>query len=131
LLRTAVVLFNLGGPDSLEAIEPFLYNLFSDPDIFKLPFGQKLFAKTISSRRAPKVAEQYKLIGGKSPINEWTEKQREMLETKLRKGIPDLDVHVPLINIFFPAVLQFLFNHPGSEIQHGNRNTFLPLLDQT
>jgi ferrochelatase len=84
-MKTAIVLLNLGGPDSLEAIEPFLFNLFSDPDIFKIPVGQKLFAKIISSRRAPKVAEEYKLIGGKSPINEWTETQRLMLENKLQE----------------------------------------------
>lgn len=83
-MKTAVILFNLGGPDSLESIEPFLFNLFSDRDIFKLPFGQKLFAKIISNRRAPKVSKQYELIGGKSPINEWTEIQRSMLENKLR-----------------------------------------------
>lgn len=82
-MKTAVVLMNLGGPDSLESIEPFLFNLFSDRDIFKIPIGQKLFAKIISSRRAPKVAEEYKLIGGKSPINEWTELQRKLLEDKL------------------------------------------------
>jgi protoporphyrin/coproporphyrin ferrochelatase len=92
LQKTAAVLFNLGGPDSIEAIEPFLYNLFCDPDIFNLPFGQKLFAKLISSRRAPKVAGEYKLIGGKSPINEWTEKQRAMLQEYLRKDFPTLDV---------------------------------------
>ena len=84
-MKTAVVILNLGGPDSLEAIEPFLFNLFSDRDIFKLPFGQKLFAKIISTRRAPKVSEEYKLIGGKSPINKWTEIQRKMLEEKLQK----------------------------------------------
>ncbi|MDH7604379.1 MAG: ferrochelatase, partial [Melioribacter sp.] len=65
--KTAVILFNLGGPDSLDAVEPFLYNLFQDPDIFKIPVGQKLFAKLISHFRAPKVIEEYKLIGGKSP----------------------------------------------------------------
>lgn len=94
--KTAVVLFNLGGPDSLEAIEPFLFNLFCDPDIFNLPFGQKLFAKIISSRRAPKVATQYKLIGGKSPINEWTEKQRSMLEKNLRLESPSIDVYTAM-----------------------------------
>ncbi len=103
--KKAVVLFNLGGPDSLDAIEPFLYNLFCDPDIFKLPFGQKLFAKLISSRRAPKVAEEYKLIGGKSPINEWTEIQRSLLEKKLREIDSSIDVHIamrywhPLTNV--------------------------------
>lgn len=91
-MKTAVVLMNLGGPDSLDAIEPFLFNLFSDPDIFKIPIGQKLFAKIISSRRAPKVAEEYKLIGGKSPINEWTEIQRKMLEVKLKERSKDISV---------------------------------------
>ncbi len=94
--KIAVVLFNLGGPDSLETIEPFLYNLFRDPDIFKLPFGQKLFAKIISSSRAPKIVEEYKLIGGKSPINEWTEKQRSMLEANLRRDYPTLDVYIAM-----------------------------------
>lgn len=86
MTNIGVVLFNLGGPDSLEAIEPFLYNLFSDPDIFNIPIGQKLFAKIISNRRAPKVQEEYKLIGGKSPINEWTELQRDMLERMLNEN---------------------------------------------
>lgn len=91
-MKTAVVILNLGGPDSLEAIEPFLFNLFYDKDIFRLPFGQKLFAKIISSRRAPKVAKQYELIGGKSPINKWTEIQRNMLEEKLRVYNSDISV---------------------------------------
>lgn len=90
------MLFNLGGPDSIQAIEPFLYNLFCDPDIFNLPFGQKLFAKLISSRRTPKIAEEYKLIGGKSPINEWTEKQRAMLQEYLRNDFPSLDVYTAM-----------------------------------
>ncbi|MDZ7766066.1 MAG: ferrochelatase [Melioribacteraceae bacterium] len=89
--KTAVVLFQLGGPDSIDAIEPFLYNLFQDPDIFKLPF-QKTLAKIISSKRAPKVAEEYELIGGKSPINEWTEKQRKLLEDELKKILDEVDV---------------------------------------
>lgn len=96
MLKTAVVLFNLGGPDSLESVEPFLYNLFCDPDIFKLPFGQKLFAKIISSRRSPKVIEEYKLIGGKSPLNEWTKLQRSMLEELLRKDNRDIDVYTAM-----------------------------------
>lgn len=94
--KTAVVLLNLGGPDSLEAIQPFLYNLFRDPDIFKIPFGQKFFAKIISERRAPKVQEEYKLIGGKSPINEWTEKQRSLLEDSLRKDGKEVSVMVAM-----------------------------------
>jgi ferrochelatase len=92
LKKNALVLLNLGGPDSLEAIEPFLFNLFCDPDIFKIPIGQKLFAKIISKRRAPKVAHQYEQIGGSSPINSWTEIQRLMLEESLKDLEDEFDV---------------------------------------
>ncbi len=85
--RTAVVLFNLGGPDSLDAVEPFLFNLFSDPDIFKLPlarFTQKPFARLISRRRAPAARHNYAAIGGKSPLLDNTWAQARALETELR-----------------------------------------------
>jgi len=93
--KKAVVLLNLGGPDSLEAVQPFLENLFNDPDIFKLPF-QKHLARFISKKRAPKVEKQYEKIGGKSPIGMWTEKQRQMLERKLRENNTDVDVYVAM-----------------------------------
>jgi protoporphyrin/coproporphyrin ferrochelatase len=92
--KTAVVLMNLGGPDSLEAVQPFLENLFNDPDIFKLPF-QKTLARFVSKKRAPKVQGEYKLIGGKSPINDWTELQRKMLEDKL-KELGNIDVLIAM-----------------------------------
>lgn len=86
-----VVLLNLGGPDSLEAVEPFLYNLFSDPDIIDFP-GSFLFrkglAKLISSRRYPRIQEQYKQIGGKSPLKDHTLKQATLLEEKLNEKFP-------------------------------------------
>ncbi len=84
--KIAVVLMNLGGPDSLDAVQPFLQNLFSDPDIFKIPLVQKPLAKFIARKRAPKVVEEYKLIGGKSPIGYWTELQRRMLEERLNQN---------------------------------------------
>lgn len=90
--KTAIVLLNLGGPDNLEAVQPFLENLFNDKDIFKIPLFQKLIAKIIAKSRTPKVREQYKLIGGSSPINLWTEKQRAMLEISLKDGFENLDV---------------------------------------
>ncbi len=93
--KIAVVLLNLGGPDSLKAVQPFLENLFNDPDIFKLPF-QKSLARFVSKKRAPKVEKEYELIGGKSPINEWTEKQRLMLENKLRSGGNNIDILVAM-----------------------------------
>ena len=84
--QTAVVLFNLGGPDSLAAVEGFLYNLFSDPDIFKLPLGfltQKPFAWLISRRRAPEASVGYAALGGKSPLLENTQKQAQALQQAL------------------------------------------------
>ncbi len=94
--KYAVVLFNLGGPDSLEAVEPFLFNLFSDHDIFKIPVGQKIFAKIMSSLRAPKVRKKYRQIGGKSPINEWTELQRSMLQEELQKVVGNVEVYTAM-----------------------------------
>ncbi|MHC1737958.1 MAG: ferrochelatase [Ignavibacteriaceae bacterium] len=94
-MKIAVVLFNLGGPDSLDAVQPFLENLFNDPDIFKLPFQKKL-AKFISTKRAPKVQKEYELIGGKSPLGEWTEVQRKMLEESLCSRSLNADVLVAM-----------------------------------
>ncbi len=73
------MLFQLGGPDSLEAVEPFLLNLFLDPDIIPLgPFGllRRPIAKLISSRRCIPVAGKYGQIGRRSPIGTLTERQR-------------------------------------------------------
>lgn len=81
-----MVLFQLGGPDTLEAIEPFLYNLFSDPDIIDFPFariGRKPLAKLISTTRAKKVQHHYSVIGGGSPIRHFTEQQAGALENHL------------------------------------------------
>jgi ferrochelatase len=84
--RVGVVLFQLGGPDTLAAIEPFLYNLFCDPDIIDFPFariGRKPLAKLISTTRARKVQHHYATIGGGSPIRRFTERQAQALEAEL------------------------------------------------
>jgi protoporphyrin/coproporphyrin ferrochelatase len=86
--RVGVVLFQLGGPDTLAAIEPFLYNLFCDPDIIDFPFariGRKPLAKLISTTRARKVQHHYATIGGGSPIRRFTERQALALEGFLAK----------------------------------------------
>ena len=89
--KTAVVLFQLGGPDSLEAVEPFLFNLFMDPDIIDFPLAflaRRPLATLISSRRSQKVQNNYKMIGGKSPILESTRLQANALNDRLtRQGI--------------------------------------------
>ena len=85
-----VVLLQLGGPDSLESVEPFLCNLFSDPDIIDVPLAflfRGVLAKTISSRRAPKVVEYYRKIGGRSPILRLTTRQAVALERELRSNL--------------------------------------------
>ena len=95
-MKAAVVLVNLGGPDKLENVQPFLFNLFSDPDIFKLPFGEKgqeLFAGLISKYRAPKSAILYEEIGGSSPLHPNTLDQASALQKKLRE-VDDFQVHV-------------------------------------
>jgi ferrochelatase len=82
--KIAVVLFNLGGPDSQEAVEPFLFNLFNDKAIITLPNPFRFFlAKIISSKRAPVAKHIYSYLGGKSPILEETKKQSDALEKKL------------------------------------------------
>jgi protoporphyrin/coproporphyrin ferrochelatase len=92
--RSAIVLLQLGGPDTLGAVEPFLYNLFCDPDIIDLPLAflfRKPLARFISSRRAPKVQVYYKNIGGGSPILRLTRRQAAALEQCT--GVP---VHVAM-----------------------------------
>ncbi|WP_142849179.1 ferrochelatase [Telmatospirillum sp. J64-1] len=79
--RTAIVFFNLGGPDSPEAVKPFLFNLFNDPCIIGVPTPVRyLLAKLISARRAPVAREIYGRIGGKSPLLELTQEQAKALE---------------------------------------------------
>src|SRR5258708_16444300 len=88
--RVGVVLFQLGGPDSLAAVEPFLYTLFCDPDIIDSPFprlGRRALARLISKTRAKKAAQHYAAIGG-SPIRRFTEQQARALEAGLmRDGV--------------------------------------------
>src|SRR5438552_5165718 len=83
-VKVAIILFNLGGPDSLEAVQPFLRNLFSDPAIITLPSWLRLpLARFIAARRTPKATEIYAKIGGSSPILGQTEAQARALEEAL------------------------------------------------
>ena len=88
--KIGVVLFQLGGPDSLDAVEPFLYNLFSDPDIIDFPgarLARPMLARLMSASRAKKVQHGYAALGGKSPLVEWTLRQGRALEQSLRQSI--------------------------------------------
>ena len=75
-MKIAIILFNLGGPDKLENVKPFLFNLFYDPAILNLPiFLRYPLAKIISNRRAPIAKKIYEELGGSSPILKLTEEQ--------------------------------------------------------
>lgn len=79
--KIGVVLLNMGGPDSLEAVQPFLYNLFSDHDIIQIPKPiQKPVAFLISKLRSKKTMKYYQIMGGKSPQKEQTLQQAESLQ---------------------------------------------------
>ena len=83
-MKKAVILFNLGGPDKLENVEPFLFNLFNDPAILNLPtFLRYPLAKIIANRRAPTAKKIYQELGGSSPILKLTKEQASALEFKL------------------------------------------------
>ncbi len=84
--QTAIVLFNLGGPDDLLSVEPFLVNLFSDREIIELPFGaafQPVMARLIAKMRGPSVRRNYERIGGGSPQLRLTREQASALEQRL------------------------------------------------
>lgn len=85
-MKTGVVLLNMGGPEKLEDVRPFLFNLFSDRDIIKLgpPFLQKFIAWNIARKRAPKSRDLYQQIGGGSPLTKITIAQAQALEDALQ-----------------------------------------------
>jgi ferrochelatase len=137
------VLFQLGGPDSPAAIEPFLYNLFRDPDIIDFPFARlarEPLARIIAARRAKHVAHHYAEIGGRSPIVEFTARQAQALEAELRKqvdarvvvamrywhpftqeAILKLQVHAPEQVVLLPLYPQYSRTTTGSSMNEWNR----------
>ena len=89
-MKKAIILFNLGGPDKIENVEPFLFNLFNDPAILNLPILLRYpLAKLISNRRAPVAKKIYGELGGSSPILKLTKEQSKALETKLNQTQTD------------------------------------------
>ena len=105
--KTAVVLFNLGGPDNPDAVQPFLFNLFYDPAIITVPNPFRLLlAKLISKKRAPLAKEIYQHLGGGSPILPLTQKQADALEKKLQGNHPDKE---------FKTFIAMRYWHPFTE----------------
>jgi ferrochelatase len=142
-VKLGVVLFQLGGPDSIQAIEPFLYNLFCDPDIIDFPFARiarQPLAKLIASRRAKHVAHHYAEIGGKSPILEFTTRQAVALERVLREefdarvviamrywnpltaeAIREMEKHAPHELVLLPLYPQYSKTTTGSSLNEWAR----------
>jgi protoporphyrin/coproporphyrin ferrochelatase len=89
---TAIVMLNLGGPKTLDDVEPFLLRLFADREIIQLPF-QSLLGPFIARRRAPKVRKLYEAIGGGSPIRAWTEVQGQGMVRRLDRISPEAAPH--------------------------------------
>ncbi|WP_072620394.1 ferrochelatase [Spirulina major] len=94
--RIGVLLLNLGGPDTLEDVRPFLFNLFADPEIIRLPVPwlQKPLAWFISSRRVSVSQDNYRQIGGGSPLRQITEAQGEALAQQLKDQGTDTKVYI-------------------------------------
>lgn len=107
-----VILLNLGGPDSLKAVRPFLYNLFSDRNIIRLGpwFMQKPLASLIATFRSKKTEQMYSLIGGKSPIVDITTAQAKALEDNLR-----LEVRSQKSEVSFKVYIGMRYWHPFIE----------------
>lgn len=96
MAKIGVLLLNLGGPDRLEDVRPFLFNLFSDPEIIRLPFPwlQRPLAWLISTSRASKSQENYKKIGGGSPLRRITEEQAQALQAQLQENGHPAEVYI-------------------------------------
>lgn len=94
--RVGVLLLNLGGPDELEDVRPFLFNLFSDPEIIRLPFTwlQSPLAWLISTMRTKKSQENYRQIGGGSPLRHITQAQAQALQERLQQKGQDANVYI-------------------------------------
>jgi ferrochelatase len=129
--KKAVVLLQFGGPDSLDAVEPFLKNLFNDPDIFDIPLGwllRKPLAAYIASSRSKKIKGKYAEMGGKSPIVEQTFDQQKAVQDALDKQYGNGEVYVALAMRYWKPFTEAAIN----ELQKRNITdvVLLPLYAQ-
>ncbi|MEH2207707.1 MAG: ferrochelatase [Nostoc sp.] len=126
--RVGVLLLNLGGPDKLEDVGPFLYNLFSDPEIIRLPFRwlQKPLAWFIATRRTRTSQENYKQIGGGSPLRRITEAQGEALKEQLGFLGQEVNIYVGM-RYWHPYTEEAIAQITQDKIEH---LVILPLYPQ-
>src|SRR5215510_13375610 len=95
-MKLGVLVFNLGGPETLSDVKPFLYQLFSDPEIIRIKWAplRKAVAYTIATLRKKKSQGYYSQIGGGSPLRRLTEEQAAALESELRQRGMDAQTFV-------------------------------------
>lgn len=126
--RVGVLLLNLGGPEQPEDVRPFLYNLFSDPEIIRLPFPwmQKPLAWLISSLRSQKSEENYREIGGGSPLRRITEEQAIALQDSLQQKGVEAQVYIGM-RYWHPFTEEAIARIKRDEIE---RLVILPLYPQ-
>ncbi|CAN1778935.1 Ferrochelatase-1, chloroplastic/mitochondrial [Linum perenne] len=128
--KIGVLLLNLGGPESLNDVQPFLFNLFADPDIIRLPrlfqFLQRPLAQLISTLRAPKSKEGYAAIGGGSPLRKITDEQAYAIKDALQAKDVSVDVYVGMRYckkdritklVVLPLYPQFSISTTGSSLR--------------
>ncbi|MBE9182325.1 ferrochelatase [Oculatella sp. LEGE 06141] len=126
--RVGVLLLNLGGPDQLEDVRPFLFNLFSDPEIIRLPFSwlQKPLAWLISTTRSRKSQENYLQIGGGSPLRRITEEQAQALQSSLQRKGQEAQVYIGM-RYWYPFTEEAIARIKRDGIEH---LVILPLYPQ-
>jgi len=125
--RTAIVLFNLGGPDRPEAVRPFLFNLFNDKAILRLPNPMRFFlASLISRRRAKEASKIYQHIGGRSPLLPNTQVQADALKSALEKRGLNADVHIAM-RYWHPMAMETAVN---VQVANPDRVLLIPLYPQ-
>jgi ferrochelatase len=126
--KQGVLVLNLGGPDTLADVEPFLYNLFADPELLRLParWMQKPLATFIAKTRAKKSQANYASLGGGSPLRGITEAQAQALETELQRAGIEAKVYVAM-RYWHPFARDVLAQIKADGIQ---RLVILPLYPQ-
>lgn len=127
--KPCVILLSMGGPDKTADVREYLYNIFSDRSLIRLPggkFSQRPFAKLISTLRSSKVKRHYDAIGGGSPLLMWTTRQAEQIEQLLTDEMPGVSCRVGM-RYFHPLIEDTI----AKALDDGFRNfIFLPMYPQ-
>ena len=125
--KTGILMLNMGGPKTIDEVEPFLTRLFSDRDLMVLP-AQKRLAKWIAKRRTPDIRKKYAEIGGGSPILDWTQKQGQAMVDGLERICPEYGPFKYYVGFRYvdPLTADTLEEMESDEVQHAIAFTQYP-----